>query len=127
MNNLNVPGIEVELKEPFSIIRESLDRIGYADKDEKILNPDCYLLHKQGKYFIIHYKNLLKMDGNLNTFTEDDAIREISVAKLLEQWNLINIIETKEYPDELTFVYVLPYKMKKDWKIIHKYKIGEIS
>ena len=119
-------GIEVELREHFSIVRESLDRIGIANKDKKILNPSCYLLHKRGKYYIIHFKQLLALDGKQTSFSEDDEIRTASIANLLENWGLVNIINSTEEVDSMpnTFVFVLPFSEKKNWEIKHKYNIG---
>ena len=124
MTEIIVPGVEVLLKEHFSIIRESLDRIGIASKDKKILNPSCYLLHKRGKYYIIHFKNLLKLDGKETNYSEDDDIRQASIARLLEDWGLIEIKNDSALPEENVFVFVLPYNQKEEWQIIHKYSIG---
>lgn len=124
MNEITVPGVEVELKEHFSIVRESLDRIGIASKDKKILNPSCYLLHKRGKYYIIHFKNLLKLDGKETNYSEEDDIRQASIARLLEDWGLIEILDEEALPEENVFVFVLPFKEKEEWQIIHKYSIG---
>jgi hypothetical protein len=119
-----VPGIEVELLSHFSIVRESLDRIGIASKDKKILNPSCYLLHKKGKYYIIHFKNLLKLDGKETTYSDEDHIRQSSITKLLANWGLVEVIDSKNLTDENVFVFVLPFKQKDKWKIVHKYAIG---
>lgn len=124
MNDVTVPGIEVALKEHFSIVRESLDRIGIASKDKKILNPSCYLLHKRGKYYIIHFKNLLKMDGKETNYSEEDEVRQASIARLLEDWGLIEIVSGQKLPEDNVFVFVLPFRDKEKWQIIHKYSIG---
>lgn len=118
-------GIEVILIQPFSIVRESLDRIGIAKTSNKILNPSCYILHKKGQYFIIHFKQLLALDGKQTNFDENDKTRLISITRLLENWGLVKI----KYPElyekiESTFVYVLPYNQKDEWEIKHKYNIG---
>jgi hypothetical protein len=118
-------GIEVELVEHFSVIRETLDRIGIANKEKKILNPSCYLLHKRGAYTISHFKQLLALDGKKTNFSEEDFKRAVSIARLLEDWGLITIIDPERYDEvEDTFVFVLPYKQKSDWEIKHKYSIG---
>lgn len=124
MNDANVPGIEVTLLEHFSIVRESLDRIGIASKEKKILNPSCYLLHKRGKYYIIHFKNLLKMDGKETNYSEEDEIRQASIARLLEEWGLVEIVSPDSLPENNVFVFVLPFKQKDQWQILHKYSIG---
>jgi hypothetical protein len=119
-------GIEIKLKEHFSVIRESLDRIGIANKDKKILNPSCYLLHKRGKYYIIHFKQLLELDGKTTNFSLEDKIRTISIAFLLKNWGLIDIVNEDEIKHlDRTFVYVLSFKDKCDWEIKHKYQIGK--
>jgi hypothetical protein len=118
-------GVEVELVEHFSVIRESLDRIGIANRNKKILNPSCYLLHKKGKYYVIHFKQLLELDGNQTTFSEDDKIRTVSIAKLLDSWKLVKIKNPELYEDSPNiYVFVLPYKEKPEWEIRHKYSIG---
>ncbi len=123
---LNKFGIEVELKEHFSVVRESLDRIGIANKTKQILNPSCYLLHKKGKYYILHFKQLLALDGKETNFSEDDISRTISIAKLLQNWGLVKILNEDEIKDiASTFVFVLPFKDKPEWLIKHKYQIGK--
>jgi len=122
-------GIKVQLKEHFSVIRESLDRIGIANKKKKTIIPICYILHKnnwnnnESEYFIIHNKHLKKLDGEDIYITKDDIIKEVSVARLLEKWGLVKIL-SKDLPEENSFVYVLPFKDKDEWTITHKYKIG---
>ena len=119
-------GIEIELKEHFSVVRESLDRIGNSNRDKKILNPICYLLHKRGKYYIIHYKQLRELDGIKTDFNEEEEIKTVSISRLLENWGLIKIINKDEISEiNNTFVFVLPFKEKEYWNIIHKYQIGK--
>jgi len=126
-------GVKVELREHFSVIRESLDRIGIANKNKKTIVPLCYILHKtnrdtdESEYYIIHFKNLKKMDGEFVYFTEEDEIKQASIARLLENWELVKIIDKESLPIKNSFVYVLPHKQKKDWSIEHKYNIGNIQ
>lgn len=123
-------GIKVKLLEHFSVIRESLDRIGIANKEKKTIMPLCYILHKTNwetqtsEYYIIHLKNLKRMDGENIYYTDDDDIKQASVARLLENWGLIKIAEDQELPEKNSFVYVLPYSKKNEWTIEHKYQIG---
>jgi len=130
MNDL---GVKVILKEHFSVVRESLDRIGIANKEKKTIMPLCYILHKtnwetsESEYYIIHFKNLKKLDGDLTYYTKEDEIKQSSIAKLLETWGLVEIINKEELPIKNSFVYVLPHSKKKDWTVNHKYKIGSIS
>jgi hypothetical protein len=130
MNKLSVSAIKVKLKKPFPIVRESLDRIGIANKEKKILNPSCYLLHKfmlndEHEYFVIHFKNLLKLDGKKTNYSEEDNIRQASIARLLENWGLVEIVNEESLPEENVFVFVLPFNDKGEWSIKHKYRIGE--
>ena len=118
-------GITVELNQHFSVVRETLDRIGIANRDKKILNPSCYLLHKRGKYTISHFKQLLALDGKKTDFSEEDFLRTISIARLLEDWGLVTIIDEEKYEEYGdVFVFVLPFKEKAEWEIKHKYSIG---
>ena len=124
---MEVPGIKVKLKKHFSVVRETLDRMGTINKDEKILNPSCYLLHKQGEYYIIHFKNLLLMDGLETEYSEDDNIRQTSIAQLLEDWGLVEIVNEEQLTEECVFIFVLPHSKKYEYRIIHKYKIGSLN
>jgi len=123
-------GIKVDLNEHFSVVRESLDRIGIAHKGKKTIIPLCYILHRtnyettQSEYYIIHYKKLFKMDGAKIYITKEDEIKEASIARLLEKWGLVKIENKTELPVKNSFVYVLPFKEKDKWEITHKYKIG---
>ena len=127
---MNTLGIKVQLKEHFSVVRESLDRIGIANKEKKTIVPLCYILHKtnwetnESEYYIIHFKNLKKLDGESTYYTVEDEIRQSSIAKLLEKRGLVKIVDKEELPVKNSFVYVLPFSKKKDWTITHKYNIG---
>ena len=131
MNNINNNlGVEVLLREHFSVVRESLDRIGIANKEKKTIMPLCYILHKtnwdtsESEYYIIHFKNLKKLDGEQTYYTEEDEIKQSSIAKLLENWGLVKIVDKEDLPVKNSFVYVLPFAKKKDWTISHRYNIG---
>ncbi len=127
MNNL---GIKVNLCEHFSVVRESLDRIGISNKAKKTIVPLCYILHKtnrdsnESEYYIIHFKNLKKLDGDDIYYTEEDEIKQSSIAKLLENWGLVSIVDKEQLTEKNSFVYVLPHKEKETWTINHKYNIG---
>jgi hypothetical protein len=127
MNTIEFPyGVEITLKktEDFSVVRETLERIGVANRKEKILNPSCYLLHKKGKYYIMHFKEMLELDGKETNISEHDYFRRNAIARLLQEWGLCTIVDTKLVETEPTFVYVLPHKDRPDWAIEHKYTIG---
>ena len=130
MTETTTLGIKVLLREHFSVARESLDRIGIADKEKKTITPLCYILHKtnwensESEYYIIHFKNLRKLDGDQIYMTEEDEIKEASIARLLENWGLVKIVDEEDLPKKKSFVFVLPFKSKCDWEIIHNYNIG---
>ena len=119
-------GIEIELVEPFNVVRETLERIGIANKKTKVLNPSCYLLHKRGKYYICHFKDLFLLDGKrVENYSDEDKTRRFTIAKKLEDWGLIKIIDKDlEVIEEQCYIYVLKYTDAVDWDIIHKYSIG---
>lgn len=119
-------GVEVKLNEPFSVVRETLERMGIANHNKKVLYPSCYLLHKKDKYYVIHFKNLLALDGKpVDNYTESDDCREKSIALLLQKWGLVDIIDLSKY-DKLDpmFIFVLPHDKRRDYEIVHKYSIG---
>jgi hypothetical protein len=123
--------IEPVNSDEFLKIKESLTRIGIANRTKKELYQTCLLLHKKGRYFIVHFKELFSMDGRETEIYEDDYIRRNHICKLLEQWGLIKIVNrdimyevVKDIPIS---VYVLPYKEKSNWKLITKYAIGTVK
>jgi hypothetical protein len=121
-------GLEVTLTKPdsFNIIRESLTRIGVAAKNENILYQSAHILHKQGRYSIVHFKELFALDGKPSTITENDYQRRNTIAKLLAQWELLTIIpeipETDLAP--LSQIKIISFKDKADWQLVAKYSIG---
>jgi hypothetical protein len=125
--------IEVELDEnnideDFLKIRETLTRIGIASRRENKLMQSCHILHKRGRYFIVHFKELFLLDGKQADFTEDDVARRNTIASLLEEWKLLKIkdaskVETPKAP--LSFIKILPYKDKNDWELVSLYSIGK--
>lgn len=122
MNNI---GVEVSLIGDFRIIKEILERIGIANKKEKILYPSCNILHKKGKYYIVHFKEMFKLDGKESTINHIDLARRDSVVYLLTKWNFIKPV--KGIIDDYKtgeILYVLKRELKDDWKIKPKYRIG---
>ena len=116
-------GVQIELLKPFAVVRESLERLGIINHKRKEIYPSCYILHKQGKYYIIHFKNLLKLDGKfVENFTIKDYNRECSIAVLLEKWGLVKLVDHPKYDQE--FIFVLPYNDREKYEIVHKYSIG---
>lgn len=123
-------GIEVRLgdSEDFLKIKETLTRIGVASKKENILTQSCHILHKQGRYVIIHFKEMFEMDGKSSNFSEEDEIRRNMIAKLLEEWGLLKIEEPEKMIGKLGTMYglrVIPFKEKSDWVLAQKYTIGK--
>lgn len=114
--------LEIQLKADKAIIVESLERMGIANKEKKILYPSCYIYEKDGKIYLLHFKqmfSLLRKDSYDN-ITEGDLRRRNSIAFCLQKWGLINIDE-KDIEPYNVFVYVLSHKDKKEWQIFHKF------
>ena len=123
--------IEVFLSEPddFLKVRETLTRIGVASRKEKKIYQSCHILHKQGRYFIVHFKELFALDGKHTTITLNDIQRRNRIVKLLSDWNLIEVSEGVDITDvaPLNQIKVLSYKDKEDWILEPKYNIGNVK
>ena len=121
--------LEVTLNQPddFLKIRETLSRIGVASRKDKTLFQSCHILHKQGKYYIVHFKELFALDGKNSTLTENDIQRRNTIALLLQDWNLIDVVNTSlvENKAPLSQIKVLPFKEKNEWNLVAKYNIGK--
>jgi len=119
--------LEIGLKEPddFLKVRETLSRIGVASRKEKKLYQSCHILHKQGRYFIVHFKELFALDGKNTNLTENDISRRNTIAKLLLDWGLVNIISEIGEVAPLSQIKVLSYAEKNDWILETKYNIGK--
>ena len=120
--------LEVELKEPddFLKIHETLSRIGVASRKEKVLYQSCHILHKQGKYYIVHFKELFALDGKHANLTVNDVQRRNRIVQLLVDWGLVEILNADRIQDiaPLNQIKVLSYKDKGDWILETKYNIG---
>ena len=120
--------VEVLLKQPddFLKVRETLTRIGVASRTENKLYQSCHILHKQGRYFIVHFKELFMLDGKPGSLSENDLHRRNRIARLLSDWNLVTLVN--ELDDSqlapLSQIKILPYREKADWELIAKYSIG---
>ena len=130
--NIDFPGyapLEVTLAQPddFLKVRETLTRIGVASRKDKILYQSCHILHKQSRYFIVHFKELFALDGKQADLTDNDIQRRNTIAKLLVDWGLIKIIDAYRYNDlaPLSQIKVISYKEKNDWDLQTKYNIGK--
>src|SRR5210317_427487 len=123
--------LEVVLNEPddFLKVRETLTRIGVASRKDKKLYQSCHILHKQGRYFIVHFKELFALDGKPSDFIENesDIGRRNAIANLLEQWDLVTLVDSTNTTNPvapLNQIKILPYKEKKEWELVAKYSIG---
>ena len=119
--------LEVQLKEPddFLKVRETLTRIGVASRKDKKLFQSCHILHKQGRYFIVHFKELFALDGKGTNISENDVSRRNSIASLLSDWGLVEIIGDSEPKAPLSQIKVISFKEKHEWTLETKYNIGK--
>ena len=119
--------LEVTLKEPddFLKVRETLSRIGVASRKERKLYQSCHILHKQGRYFIVHFKELFALDGKQTNLSENDIARRNTIAKLLTDWDLVKVLGVPEPVAPLSQIKVLSYREKEDWTLETKYNIGK--
>ena len=122
--------VEVTLneKDDFLKVRETLTRIGVASKKDRILYQSCHILHKQGKYYIVHFKELFALDGKPTDISENDLSRRNAIVKLLQDWDLVKVVNIKQIeepvPIFLSQIKILSHKEKDDWELVPKYNIG---
>ena len=121
--------LEVTLNQPddFLKIRETLSRIGVASRKDKTLFQSCHILHKQGKYYIVHFKELFALDGKKATLVENDVQRRNTIAVLLQDWNLLNIVKQEASTNKapLSQIKIIAFKEKSEWNLQAKYNIGK--
>lgn len=123
--------VEVTLaeKDDFLKVRETLSRIGVASKKDRTLYQSCHILHKQGRYYIVHFKELFALDGKPTDITENDLSRRNAIAKLLQDWELVKIVDAKSIqtpePIFLSQVKIISHKEKDEWNLVPKYNIGK--
>ena len=130
---IDLPGyapLEVLLIQPddFLKVRETLTRIGVASRKDKILYQSCHILHKQGKYYIVHFKELFALDGKPSNISENDIQRRNAIANLLEEWGLVKILNYKLIEDNIAPLHqikIISFKEKDEWDLIAKYNIGK--
>jgi hypothetical protein len=123
-------GVEVKLKnkEDFLKVKETLTRIGVSSKKDKKLYQSCHILHKRGRYAIMHFKEMFLLDGLDSDISEDDIGRRNTIVKLLVEWGLVEVIDPDEYKEpqlSLARMKIIPYGQKKEWELIPKYHIGK--
>ena len=118
---------EVLLKEPddFLKIRETLSRIGVASRKERKLYQSCHILHKQGKYYIVHFKELFALDGKDTNLSENDIARRNTIVKLLSDWGLVTMKGIPEPIAPLSQIKIIAFKEKNEWMLETKYNIGK--
>ena len=122
--------VEVVLRneDDFLKIRETLTRIGVASKRNRTIYQSCHILHKQGRYFIVHFKELFALDGKPSNFAEEDIARRNTIANLLAEWGLVDLVDvgrSSEPVAPLSQIKVLPYKEKGEWELVAKYNLGK--
>lgn len=121
--------IEVSLYEQddFLKVKETLTRIGVSSRKEKVLYQSCHILHKQGRYYIVHFKEMFALDGKPSNITDNDIQRRNAIAKLLEEWGLIKVVNPSIMVDNfapLHQIKIIAFKDKDDWELVAKYNMG---
>jgi hypothetical protein len=122
--------IEVKLPDPQAFLKakETLTRIGVASKKDQTLYQSCHILHKQGKYYLMHFKEMFMLDGKATDFTEEDKGRRNTIANLLAEWGLVILVEPEKSADPLTpisRIKIISYAEKDEWTLVQKYTIGK--
>ena len=123
----NLLEIELNEEEDFLKIRETLTRIGVASRKDKTIYQSCHILHKRGKFYIVHFKELFALDGKKTNFNENDLGRRNTIANLLAEWGLLNLVDAKKSDDvtvPLGQIKIISFKDKSDWNLVAKYNIG---
>lgn len=122
--------VEVKLDEDddFLKVKETLTRIGVSSRKEKVLYQSCHILHKQGRYYITHFKELFALDGKPANISENDIQRRNAIANLLEEWGLVTILNPRVMEDNIAPIHqikIISYREKHEWDLISKYNIGK--
>jgi hypothetical protein len=130
MNDIIDTLLEVKLGEEddFLKVRETLTRIGVASRKDKTLYQSCHILHKQGKFYIVHFKEMFALDGKHSNFSDEDKGRRNTIAKLLEDWGLVKIVDPAKFSNPkatMNQIKILPHKEKDEWTLVTKYAIGK--
>ena len=124
----NMVEVLLEKEDDFLKVRETLTRIGVASRKTNTLFQSCHILHKQGKYYIVHFKELFALDGKPFTFSEEDTGRRNSIANLLDEWGLVKLVDKVKSSEPIvpiTKIKIIPFKEKSDWELVAKYNIGK--
>lgn len=115
-------------KNDFLKVRETLTRIGVAAKNQNVLYQSCHILHKQGRYYIVHFKELFELDGKPSNMSENDVARRNTIANLIAEWGLCQLVDANKSASpvaSLSQIKILSHKEKPDWQLIPKYNIGK--
>ena len=121
--------VEIKLKQPddFLKVKETLTRIGVASKKDKTLYQSCHILHKQSRYYIVHFKELFMLDGKPSNFSDNDAARRNTIVNLLSEWDLVQIVDNDKVKDNVVPINqlkIISFKEKDEWNLVAKYNIG---
>jgi hypothetical protein len=116
----------LDQEDDFLKVRETLTRIGIASPKEKKLYQSCHILHKKGRYYIVHFKELFALDGKTTNFSEEDKFRRNTIAKLLQEWELIRLVDdiNDEHTCPMSHIKIISHKEKNEWQLVAKYNIG---
>jgi hypothetical protein len=124
----NMNEVTLKTADDFLKVRETLTRVGVASKKSDTLFQSCHILHKQGKYYITHFKELFALDGKPTDFTDDDKARRNTITNLLAEWGLVNLVQPEKSAEPiapLSQIKVIPHSQKSDWELVTKYNIGK--
>ena len=124
----NLVEVALPTDDSFLKVKETLTRIGVASKKDRKLYQSCHVLHKQGKYYIVHFKELFMLDGKVNNFDDEDKGRRNTIVNLLEQWGLVKAVNPSQIEDPvapLAQIKIISYKEKDQWELVPKYSIGK--
>jgi hypothetical protein len=128
MSTENLVEVLLAEKNDFLKVRETLTRIGVAAKNQNVLYQSCHILHKQGRYYIVHFKELFELDGKPSNISENDIARRNSIANLMAEWGLCKLVDAPKSAEPvapLSQIKILPHKEKNDWQLVAKYNIGK--
>ena len=120
--------VKLEKADDFLKVKETLTRIGVSSRKEKILYQSCHILHKQGQYYIVHFKELFALDGKQTNISENDIQRRNAIAKLLQDWGLVKIVNAKIMENNIAPIHqikIIAFREKNEWELISKYNIGK--
>jgi hypothetical protein len=120
--------VKLEKEDDFLKVRETLTRIGVASRKDKKLYQSCHILHKKGRYYIVHFKELFGLDGKPSNFADGDIARRNTIVNLLVEWKLISVVEDEKIAEPiapLSQIKILPHKDRNEWELVAKYNIGK--